>query len=807
MTTQLTEIQKKMVENFRFDYAHPELNKRMEDFAPNESVSSRFLVKMEIARMAKPCARIIDLRDIQKDWQPVDLQGIRHFMNEGTASHFTMLVKKYRGYTVGAYELLLQYAQRRQLQEKINPNSIDAPPAEYTSVTHFYQRKEQRLYYVSPIEVFVDYSQDLSSVELRKAALKGTTTDISQHGMCIKFSGLQLPSETSKIFIRFVGFERDFKLNQPVYVEYDVLSVTSKQTNYYYRIRLSKNQAAALFEEFNDGLKKFIFAQLRRYRVPIENTQEAVRVKGYEQYLVNKMISLPVLLTEKDHHWLPDATFITSTNEQVLQKLTDIDHVSMLSDLITQDHIQKKIHHKVPFTEYFLLSPVSTPDAYVNFVYIPLSQVYTNDQARRVAKLAYLRSQGNLLLFRMDGVTLQPEHECHVPSSLPDTTSANVYFVNNKMKERAVTLASGYHHMVSFTEQSDLIPKLFEFIDDDKDTVETKEIFDFIPKKKSFISELRVVKNELDDRRKEDRFLCKLSIIARSIKHPKKDFSGHTIDISAHGLKIQLDEPMRLFQGDIVSIDFPALKTQLGEDIIYQGYQVVIDRSNVLQLQVSGSLAHHEGKKAIQNLILDNLNSLTASGNRDTVYGMSRVVRNLYTYNHPFAEVFIKRNNNIRFISDIALSNNCLLPEFSINEEENKEIVRQILKQETYTQLLNSSWNQIKDSQNFIFFDILVTIKEKNNGEGHFIMVRDAGALFDTRKIFDAYTQASVLGETKLIRTQFSVKGSIFDKYFKEELGYLSRYAPNRAKMVSDDIASVQAIGVIIDMTASLISS
>ena len=109
MTTTLTEIQKKMVETFRFDYAHPELNKRIEDFAPNETVSSRFLVKMEIARMAKPCSRIIDLRDIQKDWQPFDLNGIRHFMNEGTSAHFTGLIKKYRGYTIGAYELLMQY--------------------------------------------------------------------------------------------------------------------------------------------------------------------------------------------------------------------------------------------------------------------------------------------------------------------------------------------------------------------------------------------------------------------------------------------------------------------------------------------------------------------------------------------------------------------------------------------------------------------------------------------------------------------------------------------------------------------------
>lgn len=61
-----------------------------------------------------------------------------------------------------------------------------------------------------------------------------------------------------------------------------------------------------------------------------------------------------------------------------------------------------------------------------------------------------------------------------------------------------------------------------------------------------------------------------------------------------------------------------------------------------------------------------------------------------------------------------------------------------------------------------------------------------------------------MMGETKLLRTIMSVKGTIFDKYFKEELSFLARYAPNRAKLVHDDITSIQAIGEIIDMTGCL---
>lgn len=84
---------------------------------------------MEIARLAKKCFRVIDLRDIQSDYKVFDYEGIKHFINDNTINDFLEITKKYKGYTQGAYELIQERAQKRIKHEKINPSAVEVPEA------------------------------------------------------------------------------------------------------------------------------------------------------------------------------------------------------------------------------------------------------------------------------------------------------------------------------------------------------------------------------------------------------------------------------------------------------------------------------------------------------------------------------------------------------------------------------------------------------------------------------------------------------------------------------------------------------
>lgn len=800
----LQPIQLRMVDLFRFDYGSPALDEKLAKYAPNESLSSRFLVKMEIARLARPSNRIIDLRDSQSDWKPFEYNGVKHYINDATVQDFIETVKNYRGYTLGAYELIIKRAKDKRKEEIANPNSVSVPEVNYTSLTHFYQRKEQRLYFVSPIEIYVDDPKGIPIAQQKKIAITGNTTDISPLGGCIKLSGIQIPKDTKSIYIRFIGFEKDFSFTNAAYISYDILSISSKQTNFYYKIKMTPDQAEESVQEFYNQLKKFIFSQLRRHRVPIENTQEAVVVKGYEQYVVGKLNTLPIFMQNEHGPWLPNALFLTAENEVLLQRLTDENHGSMLNDFICQPRLQNALMKSERFVHYYLFAPVSSPDGFANFMCMSLADCFNDPEARSIAQLAYLKSKGNLMLYRIDGMTIQPNKQCHIPSSLPDSSGEAFQLINQSPVERARLLASGYHRMVSISDESELISTLDLFAEQIDDEIPKQKIFEFIPKKTTFKTELYLVKSEVEDKRQEDRFLYKMPVVFFSVKKPKEKNYAFTVDISTKGLKIKTEKPFNFFPGDPITVSFPHLDTDNGEMISHQPYTVVSAKGNIIHLMVYGNVQTHQARKVIKKLIQNNLNSLTVTGCRDVIYGLPRVIRNLYTFNHPYPEFFVKRHDKNRYISDIALSDNTVMPEISINEDENHDILKAVLKHENLVQMINDAWAKLKNPQDIFSFNLLVTVKEKANQAGYYIIIKNVDDLMRNGIMKSAVQQASLLGETRLLRFIMTPKGKVFNKYFRDELAYLTRYAPNRAKLTLDQINNVDAVGRILDITETV---
>jgi hypothetical protein len=68
----------------------------------------------------------------------------------------------------------------------------------------------------------------------------------------------------------------------------------------------------------------------------------------------------------------------------------------------------------------------------------------------------------------------------------------------------------------------------------------------------------------------------------------------------------------------------------------------------------------------------------------------------------------------------------------------------------------------------------------------------------------NAIQQSSIMGETRLLRVTITPKTRVFNKYFRDELAYLTRYAPNRAKITLDQLNRVDAVGHILDITEAV---
>lgn len=797
--------QLKIVDVFRYEHSNIHLDEQLARYAPAESVSSRFLIKMEIARQAKKCYRIIDLRDLQPDWNAFEYDDITHYFDEATANDFKDICRNYHGYTQGVYETVIKRAKERDREARINPAVQSVPAINFTSLTHFFQRKEQRLYYVSPVSIFIEEPFELPMSQLKRLAITGATTDISPTGLCIKIPGIKLPKIVRKIYVRFNGFERDFNSATPIFIRYDVLTLSVKQANYYYRIRMSDDQDQEITDEFKERLTKFIFSQLRRYRVPIDNTQDAVQAKGYEQFAVGKMHALPLFVQYELGVWVPRCVFLTSYNEAIVQRLTDDQHNSMLADFINQTSIQQALQDEAHFVQHYLFTPVvtSASGTQSSFVSIPIGDCQTDPMARQLAQQVYLKSQGNLTLFRVDGVFTTPEKECYIPSSLPDSSGEMFQVLNQQPAERARLLVSGYQRMVTITDESDLLTSLHLF-DDVTSTQEVpkEKLLEYIPPKlKFFRQELYLVKNEIDDRRVEDRFLYSMPVFIHTERQRNEKFFATTIDISTKGLKIQTERELPYHNGDPVYIDFPELPGVGSKPLEYQTYRIVRIAKHVIQLVITGHEYHHEGRKALRTFIQNNLNSLSATGCRDPIYGLSRALRNIYTHNHPFPIILLKRHEKNRYISDMALSNNTVLPPFADDTHDDPALLHQILTHEGFIQMLNTAWGRLKEITDVEIITFMVTLKEKRNEAGYYIIIKNTAELTTAQQLHDVFTQSSVLGQTRLLRVLIGKRDKPFNKYFKDELYYLTRYAPNRAKLVLDDIAKVEGVGFLTDIT------
>ena len=95
--------------------AEPDFDALFDRLTQGESANTRFLLKMELKRLAAPCVRSIDLRARHNAVSFVH-SGIQHFMTPEDIEVFHAALTTYHGqYTLGVYEAVMA-AQKERLQ-------------------------------------------------------------------------------------------------------------------------------------------------------------------------------------------------------------------------------------------------------------------------------------------------------------------------------------------------------------------------------------------------------------------------------------------------------------------------------------------------------------------------------------------------------------------------------------------------------------------------------------------------------------------------------------------------------------------
>ncbi|WP_413699192.1 hypothetical protein ACLKMH_16975 [Psychromonas sp. KJ10-10] len=96
----------------------PDFNELLNKILFGENNSDKFIIKMEINRLAKPCVRIIDIRDkVTEPCVQFQQDSLTHYLTKETIKVLQKNIKLYGLYTVGAFEAVHEFiANKKNIQ-------------------------------------------------------------------------------------------------------------------------------------------------------------------------------------------------------------------------------------------------------------------------------------------------------------------------------------------------------------------------------------------------------------------------------------------------------------------------------------------------------------------------------------------------------------------------------------------------------------------------------------------------------------------------------------------------------------------
>lgn len=272
----------------------PNFSQMVNKFAAGVPKQKIFLIKMELKRLAQPTHRPVDLRGkVDGECKTFEYQGVTHFLDEYAKQEFAKQTMAYGGYTVGVWEAVnnsentyrAKYQKEKEalLQSKEGEEKEAEVEVKQKKPEHLIQatlfsrvisRKEERMNFAIAIEV----------VDEDGRKMKGTTIDISVGGMRAKFEADDEFEKNKKYGIFLRGLEQEYALDRKKPVPYECMRIEhegfEQRVNFKRDIDNSSSEVHAFLSRFIHGYK-------RRYKINMENTEEAVVAKIYEQYYLS----------------------------------------------------------------------------------------------------------------------------------------------------------------------------------------------------------------------------------------------------------------------------------------------------------------------------------------------------------------------------------------------------------------------------------------------------------------------------------------------------------------------------------------
>jgi len=773
----------------------------------NLSKNERFLVKMELKRLATPCMRSIDLRGlVNGECRIYEYRGQSHFLDDIAIKTFEENVDLYGGYTFGVYEAVKNtennfrviYKKEQAGIAPIAPEEVKKTlektqyPATRYKFADYFDRAEERMNYAIALTITLENNLQLNA----------TSSDISVNGCKFRLTDQPILAVGDLITIKFTGLEQEFQFNS-----HDIFTYQIQNSHLEGNIQLlgCKRLESSAKDAFKRFLKAYIQGNKRRYKVNLDNTIYALQARSYEQFILPKINELPVFMEKKDKTLVPRYALTTNNNQATFQYWQDETGKPTLHSLLNEERLDR------------LRAASNSAKSLIVYSFIHQHQgksfFYTLDNLQLSVKddlftdfLAYAASKESFTITELTFLNVDKNH-AYSPFTLSKTISIKKQYINlppsDEVKKHLAflplavvvndithpSLVSQYQHISSAAINTAKLKLLGH-----------KRVNAPLP-----VDELGITyKNQ----RQELRFIYKTDAI---VECEKVKWTGISQDFSISGLKIELNSSAVLAVGDIVYLTFPKLqKITSAFDLKLLPYEIVRinKKKTIINLRVHVKEHQHIGRSFFKLLIDKNRKKLTTDEYAMLVPGLGGALRTNYVKNMQIPALIIQTSGS-RYKVEVMGSNQESSPLLQqMNRLSDRKHFYNLYPLLTKLQTNNTLDQELKTlltNEEPVCQVVYIAINTDEPKVEKSVNVMFDSELDTPEAISFFIRRALKRGEFYCLQLKLSRTNEPDMEYLNAELSYVSAYAIHRGKQIEQDIWSVAGVIQVIDITKEVL--
>ena len=787
----------------------PEFNQVLLQTAADVPKEKRFLIKMEVKRLAKPCMRTIDLRGhVDGKCKKYVHEGRSHYMDDLAVDKFEEQIRVFGRYTYGVYEAVQntennfrlmrekELAQERAHKENPTAKKRSAVLEQFkvptVNLLDYRQRNTERMNFAVAVEVFNNAGQ----------AMRGLSVDISLEGLQIKLAKDAFFKTGETLFIFFRGLENEFAMDKKNGIAYKLVKIITKNDVNYLALQRDKDCPSPAFDKF---LESFIHGNKRRYKVNMSNTIEAITSKTCEQYFSPRSPTLPVYIDVINKTLVPRFAMVNEVNRETVQYWQDEEENCRLNFLLTQERLMRLLNKSDEVREIFVFSFTHLHSDKVYFYSASFEELLQKDILLKIF-LGFGSKKASWRVFKITLTDMVPE-QAHIPLSIPDSVGSKVKKLNTPPSARLMSKLKNLRYLAHVTDVTSVTgQETYNEFTFNRENLSHLRVFGH-PRNRA-PSNIHLVRFKYEEQRIESRYQLRTQIEAR-FNNEDVVHKGVSEDISVHGLGLRV-ELNKEYKGSLegrVEVAFPRLQEIANTfDVMHLQYEIIYHNveKNILHLK---TMPGEEGKSArafFEELIKKNKANLKVDNDEEEVPGIGQALRCINARNATSLS-FLMSKEGVRYTPQACIVGKqderitTLTTQYAEQGKVNLEFLFRDRKQDS--PFVQSGIKAVKLENMPLRQELFISF-DASQKEPRMAIIPRYSDKFESNEQRRAFIrEAMVRGQFIAIHVMLTTTGKPDMSMLQTEINYVTMYAMHRARELEKKMWSIAACSHLVDVT------